>query len=106
VSEIDVDQLVDTERSLNEGAITIPNFGVGTWYWRTLAHSGFVDPDVKLKDYTPRQWEDFLHKPATKIKQADFNVTYEGLEVKVQRLYLSKDRESMQSHIRAFVDGR
>jgi excinuclease UvrABC ATPase subunit len=47
VSEIDVDQLVDVDRSLNEGAITVPQFTVGTWYWQTLAHSGFVDPDVK-----------------------------------------------------------
>jgi excinuclease ABC A subunit len=104
VSAVDVDELVDVDRSLNEGAITVPNFGVGTWYWRTLAESGFVDPDVKLKEYTPQQWRDFLHKPATKIRQNDFNVTYEGLVVKVQRLYLSKDRESLQSHIRAFVD--
>ena len=100
----DVDQLVDRERSLNEGAITVPNFGVGTWYWKSLAEAGFVDPDTKLKDYTPTQWEDFLHKPATKIKLAGINVTYEGLVVKVQRLYLAKDRESMQPHIRAFVD--
>src|SRR5918994_1193855 len=104
VSAVDVDELVDAERTLNEGAITVPNFGVGTWYWRTLAESGFVDPDVKLKEFTPQQWRDFLHKPATKIRQNDFNVTYEGLVVKVQRLYLAKDRESLQSHIRAFVD--
>ncbi len=59
---------------------------------------------MKLKDYTPQQWEDFLHKPATKIKQAGFNITYEGLVVKVRRLFLAKERESMQAHIRAFVD--
>ena len=32
------------------------------------------------------------------------NWTYEGLAVKVKRLLLAKDRESMQPHIRAFVD--
>jgi excinuclease UvrABC ATPase subunit len=104
VSDIDLDEVVEVDKSLNDGAITVPNFGVGTWYWQTIAQSGFVDPDVKLKDYTPEQWEDFLHKPATKIKQGTFNVTYEGLLVKVRRLYLSKDRESLQPHIRAFVD--
>jgi excinuclease UvrABC ATPase subunit len=106
VSAVDVDELVDVERSLNEGAITVPNFNVGTWYWRQLAQSGFVDPDAKLKDYTPQQWEDFLHKPPTKIKVPDLgvNLTYEGLVVKLQRLYLARDRESLQPHIRAFVD--
>ena len=104
VSAIDVDELVDRDRSLNEGAITVPNFAVGTWYWQSMAHSGFVDPDVKLKDYTPQQWEDFLHKPATKIRLNNINVTYEGLVVKVQRTFLAKERESMQPRIRAFVD--
>jgi excinuclease ABC A subunit len=104
VSAIDVDQLVDRERSLNEGAITVPNFAVGTWYWQTLAHSGFVDPDVKLKDFTPQQWEDFLHKPPTKVRQNNINVTYEGLVVRVKRVFLDKERESMQPRIRAFVD--
>ena len=104
VSAIDIDQLVDVEKSLNEGAITVPNFTPDTWYWKGLAHSGLVDPEVKLKDYTPTQWEDFLHKPATKMKIGGMNTTYEGLVVKVQRLFLAKDRESMQPHIRAFVD--
>ncbi|WP_436764002.1 ATP-binding cassette domain-containing protein [Streptosporangium sp. V21-05] len=104
VSDVDVSQLVDVDLSLNEGAITAPNFTVDSWYWQGLANSGFFDPDTKLRDYTPAQWEDFLHKPATKIKIGTMNTTYEGLLVKVRRLYLAKDRESMQPHIRAFVD--
>ncbi|MEW2353766.1 excinuclease ABC subunit UvrA [Spirillospora sp. NPDC029432] len=104
VSKIDVDRLVDRELSLNEGAITVPNFAVGSWYWKVLAGSGFYSPDKKLKDFTEREWEDFLYKPATKVKSSTANTTYEGLVVKVQRIFLAKDRESMQPHIRAFVD--
>lgn len=104
VSDIDLSQLVNEELSLNDGAIIVPNFNVGSWYWQQMAKSGFYDPDVKLKKFTKAQWDDFLHKPATKIKSGDHKITYEGLVVKVQRLYLSKDRESVQPHIRAFVD--
>ncbi|MET8086013.1 excinuclease ABC subunit UvrA [Micromonospora sp. NPDC005237] len=104
VSDLDVNELVDVERSLNDGAITVPNFAVDSWYWQTIVGSGLFDPDVKLQDYTPQQWEDFLHKPATKIKMGSNTWTYEGLAVKVKRLYLAKDRDSMQPHIRAFVD--
>lgn len=104
VSTIDVDALVDRELSLNEGAITAPGFSVGSWYWQTLAHSGFFDPDAKLKDYSPTQWDDLLHKPATKIKLGTLQITCEGLLVRVQRTYLAKDREAMQPHIRSFVD--
>jgi excinuclease UvrABC ATPase subunit len=104
VSEIDVDELVDRDSSINQGAITAPGFTVGNWYWQVMANSGLFDPDVKLKDYTQRQWDDFLYKPATKIRHGTLNITYEGLAVKVQRVHLSKDREAMQPHIRAFVD--
>ncbi|MGW6460468.1 ATP-binding cassette domain-containing protein [Streptomyces sp. NPDC055078] len=106
VSTFAVAELVDAERSLNEGAITVPNFNVGSWYWKSIAHSGFVDPDVRLKDYTPGQWDDLLHKPPTRIKltHGGTGTTYEGLLLRVRRLYLGKDRESMQPHIRAFVD--
>jgi excinuclease UvrABC ATPase subunit len=104
VNSIDVDQLVDRDLSLKEGAITVPNFAVDSWYWQSMAHSGFVDPDKKLRDYTEQEWADFLHKPATKIKYGNINTNYEGLVVKVQRLFLSKDREATQPHIRTFID--
>ncbi|MFC4533276.1 ATP-binding cassette domain-containing protein [Sphaerisporangium dianthi] len=104
VSDIDVDELVDRELSLDDGAVKVPGFGVGTWYWQLMAQSGMFDPAVKLKDYTPAQWEDFLHKPVTKVKMGTHNVTFEGLIPKVRRLYLAKDRESMQAQARAFAD--
>ncbi|MFI0481344.1 ATP-binding cassette domain-containing protein [Actinomadura sp. 9N215] len=103
-SSVDVDRLVDRDLSLNEGAITVPNFGVGTWYWKVIARSGLFDPDARLRDYTPAQWDDLLHKPATKIESSGINTSYEGLLVKVKRLYLDRDTETLQPHIRAFVD--
>ncbi|MFE9135404.1 ATP-binding cassette domain-containing protein [Streptomyces sp. NPDC007355] len=104
ISDIDVDELVDRSKSLNEGAITVPNFAVDSWYWRIMAESGFYDADKKLADFTEREWEDFLHKPSCKVKVGSNSFTYEGLVPKVQRLFLAKDRESLQAHIKAFVD--
>jgi excinuclease UvrABC ATPase subunit len=104
VSTIDVDQLVDRTKSLNEGAITIPGFTIDNWYVQTYVQSGFYDPDKLLQDFTDEEWDAFLNRETTKVKVGKTNVTYEGLLVKVQRLYLGKDRESMQPYIRAFVD--
>ncbi|MFE4609244.1 ATP-binding cassette domain-containing protein [Streptomyces niveus] len=104
VSKIDIDQLVNRELSLNEGAITVPGFQVDAWYWQIMVASGFYDPDKKLKDFTPEEWEVFLHKTSTKVKVGSSNMTYEGLITKVNRTILVKDRDSMQSHVRAFVD--
>jgi excinuclease UvrABC ATPase subunit len=104
VSTIDIDGLVDRDLSINAGAITVPNFGVDGWYVRGFAESGFFDPDKPLREFTAEEWEQFLHNPGVKLKVNGINTTYEGLVVKVQRMYLSKDRESAQPHIRAFID--
>ncbi|WUI03293.1 excinuclease ABC subunit UvrA [Spirillospora sp. NBC_00431] len=101
---VDLDRLLDRDLSLNQGAITVPNFGVGTWYWKVIAESGLFDPDARLRDYTPAQWDDLLHKPPTKIRSGGFNITYEGLLVKVKRLFLDRDTETLQPHVRAFVE--
>src|SRR5687768_6644371 len=45
VSTVDIDALVDRNKSLNEGAIIFPNYQVGSWYHRTYVDSGFFDPD-------------------------------------------------------------
>ncbi|WP_329037763.1 excinuclease ABC subunit UvrA [Streptomyces sp. NBC_01725] len=104
VSKIDIDQLVNRELSLNEGAITVPGFQVDAWYWQIMVASGFYNPDKKLKDFTPEEWEVFLHRTATKVKVGSNNMTYEGLVTKVNRTILVKDRDSMQAPVRAFVD--
>ncbi|TCN36586.1 hypothetical protein EV644_11355 [Kribbella orskensis] len=52
-TEIDVDELVDRDRSLNQDAIKAPGFGVDTWYWQLMAKSGLFDLDLPLKDYPP-----------------------------------------------------
>ncbi|NUT94091.1 MAG: excinuclease ABC subunit UvrA [Saccharothrix sp.] len=104
VSTIDVDRLIDRTKSLNEGAITIPGYSADGWLVQTYAQSGFFDPDAPLDTYTDQQWHDLLHKENTKVKIGKTNVTYEGLLPRVQRSFLTKDRENMQPHIRAFVD--
>ncbi|MGA7227151.1 MAG: excinuclease ABC subunit UvrA [Acidimicrobiia bacterium] len=104
VSDIDLSELYDDSKSLAEGAITIPGYKVGGWMVRQFTESGFVDPDKPIRDYTKTELEDFLHKEPVKVKINGINVTYEGLVSKVQKSFLSKDPDSLQAHIRAFVD--
>jgi excinuclease ABC A subunit len=104
VSAIDEDQLVDRDRSLNEGAITVPNFTPNTWYWRLFAEGGRLDPDKKLRDYSPDEWDWFMYTPATKVRAGGMNTNYEGLVVKVKRLFLDKETESSQKHVKSFVE--
>jgi len=104
VSDIDLDELFDSDKSLAEGALTIPGYKVGGWQVRYFTESGFLDPDKKIRDYTDSERADFLYKEPTKVKMQGINVTYEGLVPKVTKSFLQKDRDSLQPHIRAFVD--
>jgi excinuclease UvrABC ATPase subunit len=104
VSDIDLTQLYDDSKSLAEGALTIPGYTAEGWGVRIFTGSGFLDPDKPIGDYTRKELDDFLHRGPTKVKVGDINMTYEGLIPKVQKSFLSKDREAMQPHIRAFVD--
>ena len=104
VTDIDLSQLYDDSKSLNEGAITVPGYTGGGWNSRLYSASGFVDPDKPIRKYTKKELHDFLYREPTRMKIAGINMTYEGLIPRVQKSMLSKDKESMQPHIRAFVD--
>lgn len=104
VTDIDLTQLYDETKSLHEGAITVPGYTADGWYVRLYAESGFLDPDLPIRDYTKRQLEDFLHRPATKIAVGGGRYTYEGLVPRIRASMLSKDPETLQPHIRAFVE--
>jgi excinuclease UvrABC ATPase subunit len=103
-SDIDLTQLYDDSKSLAEGALTIPGYKAGGWNYRLYAASGFYDPDKPIRKYTKKELHDFLHHEPTRLKIAGINMTYEGLIPRIQKSMLSKDRESMQPHVREFVD--
>ncbi|ANZ14531.1 excinuclease ABC subunit UvrA [Streptomyces noursei] len=104
VSDLDLTQLYDATKSINEGAFTIPGYTGGGWNSRLYAESGFFDPDKPIRKFTKKELHDLLHREPTRMKIAGINMTYEGLIPRVQKSMLSKDKEAMQPHIRAFVD--
>ncbi|RSM38019.1 excinuclease ABC subunit UvrA [Amycolatopsis balhimycina DSM 5908] len=104
VNDIDLTALFDENKSLNEGAITIPGYSMEGWYGRIFRGSGFFDPDKPIKKFTKKQFADLVYKEPTKIKVEGINLTYSGLVPAIQKSFLAKDVDSMQPHIRAFVE--
>lgn len=104
VSDFDLTAVIDSSKSLNEGTILVPGYSMEGWYGRVYIGSGFFDPDKKVGDYSQRELDHLLYQEPTKIKVDGINITYEGLIPRIQKSMLSKDREAMQPHIRAFVD--
>lgn len=104
VSDLDLSVILDESRSLREGAILVPGYTADGWMVATFIESGFFDPDKPIRDYSERERHDLLYKQTTKIKAKGINVTYDGLIPKLRKSMFSKDVDSLQPHIRAFVD--
>jgi excinuclease UvrABC ATPase subunit len=104
VSGYDLAQLYDETKSLNDGALTIPGYSMDGWYGRIFRGCGFFDPDTPIRAFTETELHDLLYKEPTKIKVDGINLTYEGVIPKIEKSMLSKDRDALQPHIRAFVD--
>jgi excinuclease UvrABC ATPase subunit len=104
VTDFDLTQLYDDSKSLNQGALTIPGYSMEGWYGRIFSGCGYFDPDKPIRKFTKRELHDLLYREPTKIKVDGINLTYEGVIPKIQKSFLSKDKEAMQPHIRAFVE--
>lgn len=104
VNDINLSQLYDDSKSLNEGALRIPGYTMQGWHGRILRGCGFFDPDRPINEFTRRQLDDLLYKEPTRIKVEGINLTYTGLVPAIQRSLLSKDLDSLQPHLRAFVE--
>lgn len=104
-SQIDLAELFDENLTMeDEGFFKVPGFSTSGWSARLYKESGLFPTDVPVKDFTEQQRADFLYKEPTKMKIAGINMTYEGLVPRIEKSMLSKDKEGMQAHIRAFVD--
>ncbi|MEV6299232.1 excinuclease ABC subunit UvrA [Actinoplanes sp. NPDC051861] len=104
VNDFDLTALYDENKSLNEGAITIPGYSMEGWFGRIFRGCGFFDPDKPIAKFTKRELHDLLYKEPTKVKIEGINLTYTGLIPNIQKSMLSKDVDAMQPHIRAFVE--
>lgn len=89
VDDIDERQLIDPNKSLNEGAMTFAGFQPGTWRWKEYGNSGLFDLDKKIKDYTDEEYDLFMHAPQQKLKNPPANwgrtALYEGLVPRMLR---------------------
>lgn len=103
VNDIDVTQLYDDAKSLREGAIKVPGFTAEGWQTRMFEAAG-LDLDKPIRKYSKKEQHILLHQEPIKVKVVAANLTYEGLVLRIQKSFLSKDLDAMQPHVRAFVE--
>jgi len=104
VSDLDLAQIVDESKSLDDGAIMVPGYTADGWMVKGFSQSGFYPADKPIAEFTEKQRHLFLYGEVTKVKISGINMTYEGLIPKITKSMLSKDLDALQPHIRAFVE--
>ena len=104
VNDIDLTALYDDSKSLNEGALIIPGYSMDGWFGRIFRGCGFFDADKPIKKFTKKELDDLLYKEPTKIKVEGINLTYTGVILQIEKSMLSKGIDSLQPHLRAFVE--
>jgi excinuclease ABC A subunit len=95
VTDINLDALIDNNKSLNEGAIRFPAFQPGGWRWTRYVNSGYFDNDRKIKNYSKDELDLLLyaeeHKPKKPNKQWGKTMLYEGVVTRIRRSFLKKE---------------
>jgi excinuclease UvrABC ATPase subunit len=104
VTDFDLSALYDDDKSLSEGALTIPGYSMDGWYGRIFSGAGFFDMDKPISKFNKKELYNLLYREPTKIKVEGINLTYEGVIPKIQKSMLSKDVDALQPHIRRFIE--
>lgn len=100
--QLDLDQLLDKTKSLNDGAIRFSPFNVGTWQWNLYGRSGLFDNDKPLNLYTEKEWHDLLHGSGIKVqveKEPSPPIQYDGLIDRFNRLWLNRDISKLKKNV-------
>lgn len=99
---VDIDQLIDKTKSLNEGAIRFPTFEPGGYRWKRYAYSGLFDNDKKLADYTDDEWDTLLNKTDIKVTNPHPGYPpshrYRGILVRFREDFFTKDSRELKTH--------
>ncbi|MCD1257636.1 excinuclease ABC subunit UvrA [Paenibacillus athensensis] len=96
---VDMSKALDLSKSMNEGAIMLPDYGVGGFDWSMLVQSGDFDVDKKLSDYSTEELEQLLYGKAKKVEVQfggkGVNITVEGCIEKFTNKYIKRDLKTM-----------
>ncbi len=98
---IDPEALIDTTKSLNEGAVIAP--GLAGLERDLYGRSGFFDNDKQIAEYTPEELDLLLYSEPRKHTGLPYN-TYEGLVYKFNRKFIARDIQTLSPRIRQQVE--
>ncbi|EFM12232.1 ABC transporter related protein [Paenibacillus curdlanolyticus YK9] len=104
---IDMSKALDMSKSLNEGAILLPDYKVDSMDWSIIVQTGSFDTDKKLSDYSAEELDLLLHGKARKVEMQfggkAINITVEGVIEKFTNKYIKRDLKTMSERTQKAV---
>lgn len=99
INDLDINGIIDWNKSLKQGAILFPDFKVNSLAWKIIINTGFFDADKPLKEYTDKEKETLFYADGIKFKLSEgeqgFDANFKGIVTKINRGFLKKDFNSL-----------
>ena len=99
ITKVDVEAIIDPEKSWNEGCIKDSLYRPGSWYWKQYAQSGLFDLDKPVKAYTSEEYNLLLYGSRDGKGEPE-NPKVTGLVHKYTKTLLNRDISSKSRHTR------
>ncbi len=96
---VDIDKLLDRNRSIEQGAIRHPDYDIGKWYWREIVHTGVLPATKPLVQFTEGEMDRLLWADGVPIahefRGKRSQMTFDGVARKLEQLYVNKDEDQL-----------
>lgn len=108
VVDIDINALIDPEKTVNEGPVNFSQFRPQVYRWKRFAYCGLFDRDMPLKEYTPQQVDWFLYADQMKMPNPDpeFPKTarFDGVVTRMRDVYIRNKPDEISASVQAELD--
>ncbi len=99
---IDMDAAFDMNKSINEGALRLPDLLNDSV--EIVKHSKLFDNDKKLKDFSQEELDDLYHSnKKVKVDLGGIHLNFEGVVDKFVRKYIKNDGKTMSERTQRIV---
>ena len=100
---VNTDMAIDSSKSINEGAIQLPDYKVGSWGWKTFVASQLFDNDKKISDFSDDELHELLHAAPQKVNVSGINLTFEGIVEVFTKKYIKRDVKTLSERTQKAV---
>ncbi|WP_291580886.1 excinuclease ABC subunit UvrA [Clostridium sp. UBA6640] len=107
VKDININKLIDFDKSLDEGAIQFPTFQPGGWRLTRYTESGYFDIQKPIKDYSNLELNTLLYEkekiPDNPTEKWHKTAKYIGIIPRIRSSFLEKEQKQYKEDIEEII---